>query len=272
MVCTVLELRIGCTGWSFEGWKGPFYPHSMETREYLRHYTSAFDTTEINSTFYRIPSQAVTRKWHDDTPHDFFFTAKAPQVVTHENRLRPGPYLDQFLNSIRPLEHKMRVLLIQLPPSLSFPEARPHLEKMLDHLPQAYRYAVEGRHPSWFGEESHAFLAGRKICLVWNEVEGVENPAPVTSDFVYLRLIGDRSIPDSQFGKLHRDQGALIQKWSERIASVGNRVSLAVVMANNHFEGFAPATANKMRMCLGLEHVTWNDKSQKAISDFADSR
>ena len=73
-----MELKIGCTGWSYQGWVGPFYPKSLDTSHHLKHYSSIFDTTEINSTFYRIPSQAMTKKWHDDTPPNFTFTAKIP--------------------------------------------------------------------------------------------------------------------------------------------------------------------------------------------------
>ena len=264
-----MELKIGCTGWSYSGWVGPFYPKTMDDKEYLKHYSSAFDITEVNSTFYRIPSQSMTGKWFSDTPENFIFTVKLPKVITHEGRLKPGPYLDQFLNSLRPLESKMKVLVIQLPPSLSFSESRPHLEKMVKHLPTNYRYAVEGRHPSWFGEESYQFLRDKNLCLVWNEVEGVKNPAPVTTDFVYLRLIGDRSIPDSEFGKIQRDRTDLIQKWADKLDSIKNQVAYGIVIANNHFEGFAPVTANKLRVLTGLSYVSWKDTKQRSLSDFS---
>src|SRR2546421_1503364 len=126
-----MELRIGCTGWSYEGWIGSFYPKTMEQTDYLKHYSNVFNITEINSTFYRIPSLSMARKWDQDTPETFIFTAKLPKIITHESRLKPGPYLDQFLQSIQPLGSKMAILVIQLPPSLSFSEAKPHLEKMV---------------------------------------------------------------------------------------------------------------------------------------------
>jgi uncharacterized protein YecE (DUF72 family) len=260
-----MDLKIGCTGWSYQGWAGPFYPKTMDNADYLKHYSTAFDITEVNSTFYKIPSQSMTEKWFADTPGNFIFTAKLPKIITHEGRLKPGPYLDKFLDSIKPLGSKMKILVIQLPPSLSFTESRPHLEKMVNHLPTSYRYAVEGRHPSWFGEESCQFLREKNLCLVWNEVEGVENPAPITTDFVYLRLIGDRSIPEAEFGLVKKDRTDLIQKWADKIDSVKDRVSLAVAMANNHLEGFAPVTANKLRVLMGLQYVTWKDTKQQSL-------
>jgi len=263
-----MDLKIGCTGWSYQGWIGPFYPKTMADSDYLKHYSSAFDVTEVNSTFYRIPSQTMTKKWRDDTPPSFTFTAKLPKVITHDNRLKPGPYLDQFLNSLKPLGSKLKVLVIQLPPSLSFSESKPHLEKMVKHLPKNYRYALEGRHQSWFTDESYKFLSENNLCLVWNEVEGVTNPAHLTTDFVYLRLVGDRTIPENEFGTLHKDRTELITSWANKIKSIKN-TAFGILMVNNHFEGFAAETANKLRLALGLDKVSWHDKKQRSLSDFA---
>jgi uncharacterized protein YecE (DUF72 family) len=262
-----MELKIGCTGWSYQGWIGQFYPKTMVDSDYLKHYSSAFDVTEVNSTFYRIPSQLMTKKWHDDTPASFTFTAKLPKVITHDNRLKPGPYLDQFLNSLKPLGSKMKVLVIQLPPSLSFSESKPRLEKMVKHLPNNYRYALEGRHRSWFTDESYKFLSENNLCLVWNEVEGVTNPAQLTTDFVYLRLVGDRSIPENEFGTIRKDRTELITSWANKIKSIKN-TAFGILMVNNHFEGFAPETTNKLRLALGLDKVIWYDKQQRSLSDF----
>src|SRR2546425_12457953 len=102
-----MDLKIGCTGWSYKGWIGTFYPKTMDASDYLIHYSNTFDVTEVNSTFYRIPSQSTTKKWLTDTPENFIFTAKIPKLITHDGQLKPGPYLDQFLNSIKPLESKM---------------------------------------------------------------------------------------------------------------------------------------------------------------------
>ena len=262
-----MELKIGCTGWSYQGWIGPFYPKTMVDSDYLKHYSSTFDITEVNSTFYRIPSFTMTKKWHDDTPTSFTFTAKFPKVITHDNRLKPGPYLDQFLNSLKPLGSKMKVLVIQLPPSLSFSESKPQLEKMVKHLPKIYRYAIEGRHQSWFTDESYKFLSENNLCLVWNEVEGVSNTAYLTTDFVYMRLVGDRSIPENEFGIIHKDRTELITSWANKIKLIKNS-AFGILMVNNHFEGFAPETANKLRLALGLGKVNWHDKKQRSLSDF----
>src|ERR1700739_2584962 len=98
-----MQLKIGCTGWSYEGWKGSFYPKNTDPSNHLKFYSSIFDITEINSTFYRIPDLSMTERWNKETPENFQFTAKLPKLITHEGRLKPGPHLDQFLNSVKPL-------------------------------------------------------------------------------------------------------------------------------------------------------------------------
>lgn len=257
--------KIGCTGWSYQGWIGSFYPKAMTSSDYLKHYSSIFDITEINSTFYKIPSVHTTKKWFCDTPENFTFTAKMPKQITHDTRLKPGIYLDQFLNSIKPLEYKMKVIVIQLPPSLSFTEAEQNLEKMVRYLPSDYRYAVEGRHTSWFSDKSHEFLSRYDLCLVWNDVQGVLNPAYTTTDFVYIRLIGDRTIPESQFGKVHRSKSESINTWAQKMDQIKNKISFAAILANNHYEGFSPATVNKLRLVLKLKELTWHDKNQATL-------
>lgn len=208
----------------------------------------------------------MTQKWFQDTPEHFIFTAKLPKIITHDNRIKPGPYLDQFLQGIKPLGSKMKVLVIQLPPSLSFGEAKENLEKMLNHLPKTYRYAIEGRHESWFTENVFDYLRKKDVCLIWNEVDRVNNPAPVTTDFVYLRLIGDRSIPDDQFGKIQKDRTKEMKKWIDKLNSAN--VPLAMVNLNNHFAGFAPGSANQFRKLLGLDELSFTDKKQKTLGDF----
>lgn len=263
-----MEIRTGCTGWSYEGWRGSFYPKSMDKKDYLKFYSKVFDTTEVNSTFYNIPSPITTKKWFDQTPDNFWFTVKLTQSITHKNRLKPTGELDKFLTSMKPLKSKLAVIVIQLPPSLSFDESLPRLEKMLNYLPKNYRYAIEGRHESWFSKDSVEYLNKKKVCLIWNEVEGVDNPAPITSDFVYLRMIGDRSIQESQFGKIVKDRTELTKKWADKIKKLDNKMSFAITMMNNHFAGFSPVSTNLMRKELDMKELIWINKKQKTLVEF----
>ena len=264
-----MELKIGCTGWSYAGWQESFYPKNLEQKNFLKFYSSIFDITEINSTYYKIPNQFITKKWFTDTPQDFVFSAKFPRKITHDHRLKNVKSLvDEFLSSLSPLRKKIIALLVQLPPSLSFEEAKPRIIELLQYLPSYYKFPIEGRHESWFTDDARDFLEENNLCQAWNEVEGVNNPARITSDFVYLRLIGDRSIPEDQFGKVIQDKTQMIQSWAKKLEKIKEKIPLVLALSNNHLEGFAPATANTLRTMLGLAKLEWHDKSQTSLSDF----
>ncbi len=259
-----MKVKIGCTGWSYSGWSGTFYPKGMKSSDWLKYYSQIFDITEINSTFYKIPDKSITKRWHDDTPDNFRFTAKFPKIITHEKRLKDvSSDVFSFLAALTPLYQKISALVLQMPPSLSFYEAKSRLESLFSLLPDDFLYPIEGRHESWFSEEAIDYLKEKNLCLVGNEIAGVNNPKPVTSDYLYVRLIGDRSISDSDFGMVSKDRSELIKSWAKILQS--RNIPLALVMANNHFEGFGPATANSLRLELGMSELIWEEKKQAKL-------
>ena len=263
-----MEIKIGCTGWSYQGWSGSFYPKNQKSSDWLKYYSKIFDITEINSTFYRVPDQEIVRRWNADTPRHFRFTAKFPSTITHEKRLeRVNSEVFSFLTSLVPIHEKVSALLLQLPPSLSFEEAKPRLEKLFEILPDDFLYPIEGRHESWFLDEAVSFLKEKKHCLVWNDVSEINNPMPITSNYLYVRLIGDRSIPDSKFGKIIIEKKEQIKNWAKKLEGIQD-IPLAMVMTNNHYEGFSPATANSLRMQLGKRELIWEEKMQKTLGTF----
>jgi uncharacterized protein YecE (DUF72 family) len=263
-----MNIKIGCTGWSYQGWSGTFYPKNLKSSEWLKYYSQLFEITEINSTFYRIPAQEIVRRWNADTPRHFRFTAKFPSIITHEKRLdRVNSEVFSFLASLSPIHEKISALVLQLPPSLTFEEAKPRLEELFELLPNDFLYPIEGRHESWFSDDAIAYLKQNKHCLVWNEVAGVNNPMPITSNYLYVRLIGDRSIPDSEFGKVTKNKDKLIKNWATKLQDIKD-IPNAMVMTNNHFEGFGPHTANSLRMQLGMRELIWEEKKQKTLGSF----
>jgi len=212
-----MNFKIGCTGWSYQGWSGTFYPKNLKSSQWLKYYSQLFEITEINSTFYRIPAQEIVKRWNIDTPQHFRFTAKFPSIITHEKRLdRVNSEVFSFLASLSPIHDKISALVLQLPPSLSFEEAKPRLGDLFDMLPDDFLNTIEGRHESLFSQDAITYLKENKYCLVWNVVEGVNNPMPITSDYLYIRLIGDRSIPDSEFGKVAKNKSELINQWAKK--------------------------------------------------------
>jgi uncharacterized protein YecE (DUF72 family) len=274
-----LKFYIGCSGWSYSAWKGPFYPSNLENSDWLRYYSNVFDYVEIDSSFYRIPNQFMIKNWFKKTPDNFRFTAKFPKIITHDKHLVDvEKEVELFLRNMAPLHDKTLALLIQLPPSMQITPGLEGLRQLVPLLDERFRYAVEVRHQSWFQDLAYNFFANNNLCMVWSQLAGIRTPPIVTTDFLYVRFIGDRSIEESDFGKVQKDRVLEMNKWAGRIKRVkqdrgsssssggggggggGKEVSLAIVAANNHYAGFGPGTANMFRKMVGLSEVSWTDE------------
>jgi uncharacterized protein YecE (DUF72 family) len=273
-----LKFYVGCSGWSYTAWQGPFYPSDMKNSHWLEFYSKVFDYVEIDSTFYNIPSILTVKKWLKKTQDNFRFTAKFPKVITHDKRLKNvDNELEIFFKAISPLYEKTLALLIQLPPSMEIMEGLQRLRELVHILDNRFRYAVEVRHHSWFQDLAYNFFANNNICMVWSQIVGIRTPPIVTTDFLYLRFIGDRSLQEKDFGRIQKHRTPEMRKWVNRIKRAernngeeGNkRLSLAIVAANNHYAGFGPVSANTFRRMVGLTEVEWeqNSKGQQEISN-----
>jgi uncharacterized protein YecE (DUF72 family) len=205
--------------------------------------------------------------WASITPDNFRFTAKFPRSITHEKRLvNPEKELHYFFDMMRPLQRKLLALLIQLPPTLSANEGLKKLETLIHLLDPHFRYALEVRHTSWFDSKKfYKLLSDNNICLAWSQLDTIQTPPELTSDFLYLRFIGDRSIDEKDFGKIQKDRFEELQRWSEEVIKQKHKVKYAIVAANNHYAGFGPATANSFRKMLGLEEVVYEEMKQNRL-------
>jgi uncharacterized protein YecE (DUF72 family) len=210
----------------------------------------------------------MVKNWYKRTPEDFRFTAKFPKVITHDKRLSnfDEDQLNYFFESISELKGKLLALLIQLPPSIEIVEGLDALRNILPYLDKGFRYAVEVRHRSWFQDLAYNFLANNNMCLVWSQLADIRTPPIVTSDFVYVRLIGDRSIQEKDFGRIQIDRIKEMKKVARNFKKDSDEgsnlsgVKFSIVAANNHYAGFGPGTVNIFRQLLGLEEVKWGDE------------
>jgi uncharacterized protein YecE (DUF72 family) len=262
-----LQYYIGCSGWSYSSWQGPFYPKGIENPKWLNYYSRVFDYVEIDSFFYRIPNEFMVKNWYKRTPQNFRFTAKFPKVITHDKRLRniDVDELDYFFDSMSELKEKLSALLIQLPPSIEIVEGLEALRNILPHPDKNFRYAVEVRHRSWFQDLAYNFFANNDMCIVWSQLAEIRTPPVVTSDFVYVRLIGDRSIQEKDFGRIQIDRIKEMKKVARNFKDDTDEgklsgVKFAIVAANNHYAGFGPGTVNIFRQLLGLDELKWGDE------------
>jgi uncharacterized protein YecE (DUF72 family) len=137
-----------------------------------------------------------------------------------------------------------------------------------DIIPESnkrFRYAVEVRDSSWFQDLAYSFFANNKqqYVYVWSQLADIRTPPIVTTDFIYIRFIGDRTIQERDFGKIQKDRVSEMKRWARFVKRARDeeqdRLNLAIVAANNHYAGFGPGTVNTFRKMLDLSEVPWND-------------
>jgi uncharacterized protein YecE (DUF72 family) len=254
-----LEYYLGCSGWSYDGWKGTFYnPSDLDNRYWLSYYSQIFDFVEIDSTFYRMPSTYMVNNWSKRTPDNFKFAVKFPKVITHDKRLKDVEKdIERFYDVMEPLYDKILVFLMQLPPSLQLVEGLNLIKNLQYTLDPSFRYAIEVRHHSWFNELFYNYLKDKNYCLVWSQQDILITPPVVTSDFLYLRLIGDRNIDERDFGKINKDRTNEMHLWADRFKDIQKNeksVKTTIVAANNHYAGFGPMTAKIFAEMMNLKN------------------
>jgi uncharacterized protein YecE (DUF72 family) len=228
---------IGTSGYSYPEWKGSFYPKDLPTKKMLPYYAERFNTVEINNTFYRMPTASTIENWLKEVPSNFKFTFKAPQKITHHQRLKECKELvTVFFETVKTAGSQFGMILFQLPPNLK--KDLPRLEGFLESLPRGMPSAFEFRHESWFDEEIYAALKTHGVSLCIADSEKLKTPVTATSDFGYFRL---------------RDEGyrkSDIKLWAE-LVEVGKFKEVFIYFKHEQ-EGRGPQFANIMKASLKI--------------------
>lgn len=224
-----MNLYVGTSGYSYKEWKGTFYPQDLPANEMLRFYGERFRAVEINNTFYRMPKAPMLEAWATCVPADFKFILKAPQQITHRQRLKDaGDSLAYLLKVASSLNERLGPLLFQLPPYLK--KDLPRLREFLSLLPDHCRAAFEFRHESWFDSEIFDLLRAHQAALCVAEADNdLETPFVSTTDWGYLRL----RRPD--YGD------AELKAWVERLG----KWRAAFVFFKHEDEGKGPLMAKR---------------------------
>jgi uncharacterized protein YecE (DUF72 family) len=243
---------LGCSGWAYDDWVGPFYPRGTPPGEFLERYARVFRTVEVDSSFYRPPGNFLIRRWVDRTPDGFRFALKVPRDVTHEEDEAKGDeVLAGFLRSLDPMRaaEKLGAVVLQFPASFRAPVGVARLEHLLTSVPVEIPLAVELRHGSWWVPATRDLLAERGAVLVWSVVPGTEPPAWTTGPFVYARFVGDRAL--TTFDRVQRDRTPDLERMRGRFGDEARDLDPVYAYANNHFMGYGPGTVAAVAAVLG---------------------
>lgn len=253
------KIHIGTQGWNYDDWVGAFYPRGSRASEFLDLYARVFDTVEIDSSFYAIPSEASIKSWKNRAPAGFTYSLKLPQQITHEKHLHNcEAVLEQFCERIRGLEETLAMVLIQMPPDFSTREWSA-LEKFIGILPSDIRFAIEFRDAGWVIEpvldRMLGLLSKHEVALALVEGEWIQRGLwfqildRPTSPLAYLRWMGPRTLTNFSHVQLNRDRE--LNEWTEGVRFLSQRVETAYGYFNNHFQGHSPASANQFKQMIG---------------------
>jgi uncharacterized protein YecE (DUF72 family) len=236
----VQRVLIGCSGWNYADWRGPFYPErGCPASRWLEFYARHFPTVEINSTFYRLASRDAVARWLTQTPDDFVFAPKISRYITHIKRLANPQAVDRFYEHIEPLvkSPKFGPVLWQLPEN--FHRSDDRLRDALDNLPPG-RHAFEFRHPSWFDEAVYSMLRERDVALVIGDAPTRPFQAyELTTDFTFIRFHHGRR---GRGGNYSRTE---LEEWAARIKEWRRDVEVFAYF-NNDWKAYAVRNAKTL--------------------------
>jgi uncharacterized protein YecE (DUF72 family) len=238
-------VRIGCSGWMYDDWRGRLYPERQPKRRWLELYAEHFDTVEVNSTFYRLARRSGVEGWVAQTPDSFTFAVKASRYLTHIRRLvdiEEG--IKRFYEPIEPLIDSGRLgpVLWQLPENFHRDDAR--LEGWLSTLAPGM-HTIEFRHESWFAPPVMDALREHRVALtIAHHPKRPFQTLEATADWRFVRFhYGAR-------GRAGNYSATELSAWAERIAA-WRRSETVWAYFNNDWQGFAPANAVALRKLLG---------------------
>lgn len=245
------KICIGVQGFSPPDWVGTFYPLGLAQRGWLSFYARVFNTVEMNTTFYAVPSASTVRGWAMRVPEHFVFSAKMPRAITHDKQLQDAEAeLSAFLQRVRLLGDKLGAVLLQFPASFAR-QFEPRLRAFLPLLPRDLCFAVEFRHPSWQDDAVFELLREHGVAWCINHWQDLPVVVESTAGFAYIRLIGDHQ-QFTDLGRVQRDRSQELASLAGTIADLATRLQTVFIYVNNHYAGHAPATVNQLKQLLDL--------------------
>jgi len=210
-----MSIYVGIGGWTYEPWRGVFYPEKLPQKRELEYASSKLTAIEINGTYYGSQKPESFRKWHDETPEGFVFTVKGPRFATNRRVLaESGDSIEKFFASgVTELKEKLGPVNWQFMATKKFDPA--DFESFLKLLPRkvggiAIRHAVEVRHDSFKDKAFIALCRKYSVAIITGADSDFPVIADVASDFVYVRIMGTQAKEKLGYPK------AALAKWAER--------------------------------------------------------
>jgi uncharacterized protein YecE (DUF72 family) len=229
--------RVGTSGWTYDHWKGLFYPPDLPKSRWFEYYLARFSTVEVNATFYRTFKDQTYQNWRERVPLDFRYVLKVPRLITHRKYLENAAEdIHSFWRSATLLGEKLGLILLQVAPGTPYDLER--LRSALLAFADPLKVAVEFRKKDWENEEVYSLL--RELGAIYCSVDSPRSQLTdrLTSDVAYLRL----------HGRAHWYLHNYSQSELEEIAALARRLAeqgttTVYIFFNNDFEGHAPHNA-----------------------------
>jgi uncharacterized protein YecE (DUF72 family) len=253
-------IYIGTSGFSYDDWVGPYYPDTLDKKEWLAFYAREFNALEINFTYYRMPNARTLAGMARKVPAGFLFTVKTPQEMTH-TRAADAALFDQFVGALQPVieTKKFGAVLAQFPSSFhNTKENVDYLKRFGEHL-RDLPTVVEFRNVQWLTEETFAFLREQSLgfcCVDEPRLKGLLPPiAEATSNVAYVRFHGRNAAKWWQHEQAYERYDYTYSReelgeWTPKIEKLNQAAETVFVFANNHFRAQGIDTARQLRLML----------------------
>ncbi|HMD09432.1 MAG TPA: DUF72 domain-containing protein [Candidatus Acidoferrum sp.] len=266
-------IHLGTSAFIADGWPGSFYPEGMKPPDYLQHYSTRFDTVEINSTFYRLPAVETVNHWALKAPSGFVFSLVAPHAITHEKILLDcHEEFERFMNAAHMLGEKLGPVLLQFPHFNqnvfgSSEQFISRLNAFLNKLPCGEcKFAIEIRNRHWLTPWLADQLRESNVALVLQDQQWMpraevllEQFDPITADFTFIRWQGDHKGIRERTNVWNRtifDRTAELRTWVDFCGKIQKPGIKQYIYASNQYAGYAPATVELLRSLCHEKGIT----------------
>ncbi len=235
---------IGCSGFHYREWKEVFYPAGLPQSKWFDHYSSQFNSIELNVTFYRFPQLSFLENWYSKSPKHFIFAVKAPRLITHYKKFTDSARLlkDFYTTCKKGLKDKLGSVLFQLPPGMIYTKEK--LGLIVKCMNNSFDNVVEFRHESWWNKTVYAAFKKNNIAFCSISYPGLPNDVIATNKNIYYRFHGVPKLYYSAYKKefLRKKLAEIMSKSVKNVFIYFNNTAGIGAISN---AGYIEAYVNK---------------------------